>query len=56
LAGTRERDAFFVKVDRTTMSQADMEEGRLIIDIGVALIKPGEFHNIRIMLPVKGSN
>ncbi|HPL54714.1 MAG TPA: phage tail sheath subtilisin-like domain-containing protein [Bacillota bacterium] len=56
LAGTRERDAFFVKVDRTTMSRTDIEEGRLIVDIGVALIRPGEFYIIRIMLPVQGSN
>jgi phage tail sheath protein FI len=56
LMGTRERDAFYVKVDRSTMNQNDVEEGRLIIQIGVAMVRPAEFQIIRIMLPVKGSN
>ena len=55
-AGTTARDAFYVIVDRSTMNQSDIEEGRLIIDIGAALLKPGEFCNMRIMLPVQGSN
>jgi phage tail sheath protein FI len=55
-AGTTARDAFYVMVDRSTMNQADIEEGRLIIDIGAALLKPGEFYTIRMMLPVQGGN
>jgi phage tail sheath protein FI len=55
-AGTTARDAFYVMVDRSTMNQADIEEGRLIIDIGAAFLKPGEFYTIRMMLPVQGGN
>ncbi len=55
-AGTTARDAFYVMVDRSTMNQADIEEGRLIIDIGAAFLRPAEFYIIRIMLPVWGSN
>jgi phage tail sheath protein FI len=54
--GTTARDAFYVMVDRSTMNQADIEEGRLIIDIGAAFLRPAEFYIIRIMLPVRGSN
>jgi len=43
LMGTTPDEAFFVKVDRTTMTQDDIENGRLIVTIGVAPTKPAEF-------------
>jgi phage tail sheath protein FI len=43
-------EAYFVKVDRTTMTQTDIDNGRLIVMIGVAPVKPAEFVIIRIGL------
>lgn len=43
LMGTTPEEAFFVKVDRTTMTQNDIDNGRLICIIGVAPTKPAEF-------------
>ena len=43
LAGTTPEEAFFVKCDRTTMTQDDLDNGRLICLIGVAPVKPAEF-------------
>lgn len=48
LAGTSTDEAFFVNVDRTTMSQDDIDNGRLICVIGVAPVKPAEFVIFRI--------
>ncbi len=43
LQGQKPEQAFFVTCDRTTMTQADLENGRLIMVIGIAPIKPAEF-------------
>jgi uncharacterized protein len=48
LLGSKQEEAFFVKCDRTTMTQDDLDDGRLIILIGVAPIKPAEFVIIRV--------
>lgn len=48
LAGTSTDEAFFVNVDRSTMSQDDIDNGRLICVIGVAPVKPAEFVIFRI--------
>ncbi len=48
--GPNLEEAFFVRCDRTTMTQADIDNGRLIIVIGVAPVKPAEFVIIRIGL------
>jgi phage tail sheath protein FI len=48
LAGASETEAFFVDIGRTTMSQDDIDNGRLICVIGVAPIKPAEFVIFRI--------
>ncbi|MGK2858627.1 MAG: phage tail sheath family protein, partial [Thermoanaerobaculia bacterium] len=48
LAGVTQDEAFFVKCDRTTMSQDDWDNGRLICLIGVAPVKPAEFVIFRI--------
>ena len=50
LEGTKPDEAFFVICDRTTMTQADIDNGRLICVIGVAPVKPAEFVIIRIGL------
>ncbi|VDG69794.1 phage tail sheath protein FI [Clostridium carnis] len=48
LAGTTTDEAFFVNVGRNTMSQDDIDNGRLICAIGVAPVKPAEFVIFRI--------
>ncbi|MGH8066277.1 MAG: phage tail sheath C-terminal domain-containing protein [Candidatus Entotheonellia bacterium] len=50
LEGTKVEEAFFVKCDRTTMTQTDIDSGRLIVVIGVAPVKPAEFVIVRIGL------
>jgi hypothetical protein len=48
LAGAGPQDAYFVRCGRETMTQDDIDEGRLIIEIGFAPLKPAEFVIIRI--------
>jgi uncharacterized protein len=48
LLGTTAQEAFFVRCDRSTMTQNDLDNGRLICLIGVAAIKPAEFVIFRI--------
>lgn len=48
LAGSAPSEAFFVNVGRNTMSQDDIDNGRLICVIGVAPVKPAEFVIFRI--------
>lgn len=50
LEGTTKEEAYFVKCDRTTMTQTDIDNGRLIVQIGVAPVKPAEFVIIRLGL------
>ncbi|MEX0268933.1 phage tail sheath family protein [Leptolyngbyaceae cyanobacterium UHCC 1019] len=48
LLGSTPQEAFFVRCDRSTMTQNDLDNGRLICLIGVAVIKPAEFVIFRI--------
>lgn len=48
LLGTKPEEAYFVRCDRSTMTQNDLDNGRLICLIGVAAIKPAEFVIFRI--------
>jgi phage tail sheath protein FI len=48
LQGTTAKEAFFVRCDRTTMTQDDIDNGRLICIIGIAPVKPAEFVIFRI--------
>jgi hypothetical protein len=50
LEGDTKDQAFYVKCDRTTMTQDDMDNGRLICVVGVSPVKPAEFVIIRIGL------
>jgi phage tail sheath protein FI len=40
LQGQTEQEAFFIKCDRSTMTQDDILNGRLICEVGVATIRP----------------
>lgn len=48
LYGSRASDAYFVLCDRSTMTQTDIDNGRVIVLIGVALTRPAEFVILRI--------
>jgi len=48
LMGSKASEAFFVRCDQTTMTQDDLENGRLIMIVGVAPVYPAEFVIIRI--------
>jgi hypothetical protein len=48
LLGATPEEAFFVRCDRTTMTQNDLDNGRLVCLIGVAPTKPAEFVIFRI--------
>jgi len=48
LVGTKPEQAFFVKCDRTTMTQDDIDHGRVICVIGIAPAKSAEFVTFRI--------
>jgi phage tail sheath protein FI len=48
LQGKTREEAYFVRCDRTTMTQADIDNGRLIMLIGIAPVKPAEFVIFRI--------
>jgi uncharacterized protein len=48
LLGEKPEKAYFVKCDRSTMTQNDLDNGRLICLIGAAVVKPAEFVIFRI--------
>ena len=43
LLGTKPEEAYFVRCDRTTMTQDDLDNGRLVCLVGVAPLRPAEF-------------
>jgi phage tail sheath protein FI len=48
LQGLTADEAFFVRCGRDTMTQDDIDSGRLICEIGIAPVKPAEFVIFRI--------
>jgi phage tail sheath protein FI len=48
LLGEKPEKAYFVKCDRSTMTQNDLDNGRLVCLIGVAALRPAEFVIFRI--------
>lgn len=48
LLGDKPEEAYFVRCDRTTMTQNDIDNGRLVCLIGIAPTKPAEFVIFRI--------
>lgn len=43
LMGAKTEEAYFVRCDRTTMTQADLDNGRVVVQLGVAAVRPAEF-------------
>ncbi len=50
LVGSKLEEAFFVKCDRSTMTQHDIDNGRVVCLVGVAIVKPAEFMVFRLEL------
>ncbi len=48
LFGAKEEEAFFVNVGKETMTDDDILNGRLIVEIGIAPVRPAEFVIFRI--------
>lgn len=48
LSGITPKEAFFVKCDQSTMTQHDLNHGRLVCLIGIAPVRPAEFITFRI--------
>ena len=48
LLGSTQQEAFFVRCDPTTMTQNDLDNGRLVCIVGVAPVRPAEFVIIQI--------
>jgi phage tail sheath protein FI len=48
LMGTKPDEAYFVRCDRSTMTQNDLDNGRLICLVGVSPVRPAEFVIFRI--------
>lgn len=48
--GRSPHEAYFVRCDRTTMTQTDIDSGLLCVDVGFASTRPAEFVVLRISL------
>ncbi|MGZ4164277.1 MAG: phage tail sheath family protein, partial [Tumebacillaceae bacterium] len=48
LMGTSPQEAYYIHIGRNTMTQDDIDNGRLICVIGVAPVKPAEFVIFRL--------
>jgi phage tail sheath protein FI len=46
--GNKPEQAYWVKCDRSTMTQNDLDNGRLICLVGIAPLRPAEFVIVRI--------
>jgi phage tail sheath protein FI len=46
--GDKPDNSYFVKCDRSTMTQNDIDNGRLVCLVGVAAVRPAEFVIFRV--------
>jgi phage tail sheath protein FI len=56
LMGAKKEEAFFVTCDRSTMDDDDILNGRLVVEIGIAPVRPAEFVILRIGQWLGGSS
>ena len=56
LQGSRPQEAWYVRCDRSTMTEEDIASGRLICEIGVATVRPAEFVILRIQQILAGGD
>ena len=52
LRGSTQQEAFFVRCDLTTMTQNDLNNGSLILVVGVAPLQPAEFIFLKITIQI----
>lgn len=55
LLGGQSAEASFVRCDRSTLSQTDLDAGRCVVLVGVAVLKPAEFLIFRLGLKTAAS-
>ena len=48
LLGDKPEQAYFVRCDRSTMTQNDLDNGRLVCLVGIAPVRPAEFVIFRV--------
>jgi phage tail sheath protein FI len=48
LLGNKPEQAYFIRCDRSTMAQHDLDNGRVVCQVGVAMLRPAEFTILRI--------
>jgi uncharacterized protein len=48
LAGDTPDEVYFVRSDQSTMTQSDLDAGRLVVLVGFATLRPAEFEILRI--------
>lgn len=56
LEGTKREEAFFIKLERANITCSDIDNGRVIMEVGVAPVRPAEFIISRIVLWRNGSS
>ena len=49
LQGSKPEEAFFVRCDHSTMTPGDIAAGRIIIQIGIAPLRPGELYHFQVI-------
>jgi hypothetical protein len=52
LHGSKSSQAFFVRCGHDTMSAHDIEQSRLLVEVGVALLRPAEFSVLRLAFAI----
>ncbi|MFC4502835.1 MULTISPECIES: phage tail sheath family protein [Streptomyces] len=55
LAGSTAAEAFYVVCDRTTMTEDDLAQGRLVCQVGIAPVYPAEFVIVRVQQATRES-
>ena len=53
LQGATRKEGFYVRCDETTMTPNDIHNGRMICEVGVAPVAPGEFAVFRIRFQLR---
>jgi len=53
LQGNSSSQAYFVKCDLTTMTQNDLDSGRLVMIVGFAPVRPAEFAVLQIIVQTR---
>ena len=54
LVGERPADAFYVRCGHDTMTQRDLDNGRMIVQVGIAPVAAGEFVIVQIEQMIRG--